>query len=82
MKLIASVEFLGFQRVITNTQSVDVPISETSRARDALEYIRRKYPELYLEDDVIITVNNEVASPDSILKANDIILFLPVIGGG
>lgn len=81
--MIASVEFLGLQRIITSTHSVDVPISATTRAKDALEYVRQRYPALYLEDDmIIIIVNNEVASPESILKANDTVLFLPIIGGG
>lgn len=81
--MIVSIEFMGMQRVVTKTQSIDIPITEKTRVNDALEYIRHRYPELYLDDEMtLITVNQEMASPDRILKANDTVLFLPIIGGG
>jgi len=82
-ELIASVEFLGTQRVVTETHRVDIPVSEKTSLKDALDYINQQYPSLGLDDNaVIITVNSEISSPGRILKANDIVLFLPVIGGG
>ena len=81
--MIASIEFLGMQRVVTKTNSIDMPITEKTRVNDALEYVRQKYPELHLDEGmVLITVNHEIASPDRILKANDTVSFLPFISGG
>jgi molybdopterin converting factor small subunit len=31
---------------------------------------------------VLITINHEMASPDTVLRANDTVSFLPHIGGG
>jgi molybdopterin converting factor small subunit len=82
-KMKASVEFLGTQRFVTKAHSLDIPISEKTRVNDALEYIRHRYPDLSLDEGmIVITVNQEVASLDRILKANDTVLFLPLIGGG
>lgn len=82
-KLVVSIEFLGMQRVITETDGIDMPITEKTRVNDALEYVRHRYPDLYLDDGmVLIAVNQEIASLDRVLKANDTISFLPFISGG
>ena len=71
------------QRVVTKTDSIDMPISEQTRVTDALEYVRDQYPDLPLDDGtVLITINQEMASPERVLRDNDTVLFLPHIGGG
>jgi len=81
--MVVSIEFLGMQRNVTKTNSIDMPITEKTRVNDALEYAKHKYPVLRLDEGmVIITVNHEIASLDRILKANDTISFLPFISGG
>jgi molybdopterin converting factor small subunit len=79
----ASIKFLGMQRVITNTDSLDMPINGNTKVKDALEHVRRQYPDLTLQDGmVLITVNYEVAGADRLLKDGDSISFLPLIAGG
>ena len=81
--MIVSIEFFGMQRAVTKTDSINMPISEQTRVTDALEYVRDRYPDLPLDDGtVLITINQEMASPERVLRANDNILFLPHIGGG
>jgi len=81
--MIALIEFLGMQRAITKTNSIDMPISKETKVNDALEYVRHRYPDLHLDEGMsLITVNHEIASLDRILKANDTVSFLPFIGGG
>jgi molybdopterin converting factor small subunit len=81
--MIASIEFLGMQRAVTKTNSIDMPITEKTRVNDALEYVRQKYPTLHLDERmVLITVNQEIVSLDRTLKANDTVSFLPFISGG
>lgn len=81
--MIASIKFLGMQRVITNTDSINMPINGNTRASDALQYVRQQYPALPLEEGmVLVTVNHEAASPDRILRDKDTISFLPLIAGG
>ena len=82
-KMIVSIEFLGMQRVVTNTGSIDMPITGKTRVNDALEYVRQQYPGLYLEEGMIfVAVNLEIASLDRILRDNDTVSFLPIIAGG
>jgi molybdopterin converting factor small subunit len=79
----ASIKFLGMQRTVTKTDSIDMPITEKTRVNDALEYVRQRYPELPLEEGmVLVTVNLEIATPDRILRDKDTISFLPLIAGG
>ena len=83
MKIVVSIKFLGMQRAVTKTDSIDMPITEKKRVTDALEYVRQRYPELPLDQEtLLITVNHEQASPDTMLKPNDTVSFLPAIGGG
>jgi len=81
--MVVSIEFFGMQRVVTKTDSIDMPITEKTSVNDALEHVRQQYPALYLDDGtILITVNQEIASLDRILRANDTISFLPFISGG
>jgi molybdopterin converting factor small subunit len=83
MKKVISIKFFGMQRAVTKVDSIDMPITEKARVADALEYVRHGYPELPLDQEtVLITVNQEQASLDTMLKPNDTVSFLPSIGGG
>jgi molybdopterin converting factor small subunit len=83
LKIVVSIKFLGMQRAVTKTDSIDMPITEKTRVTDALEYVRQRYPELPLDQEtLLITINHEQASPDTMLKPNDTVSFLPAIGGG
>ena len=81
--MVVSIKFLGMQRVIANTDSIDMPINGNTRVNDALQYVRQQYPALPLEEGMIlITINHEVAPLDRILRDKDTISFLPLIAGG
>jgi molybdopterin converting factor small subunit len=81
--MVVSIKFLGMQRVVTNTDSIDMPITGKTRVNDALEYVRQQYPALSLEEGmVLVAVNLEVASLDRILRDKDTVSFLPLIAGG
>jgi molybdopterin converting factor small subunit len=81
--MVVSIKFHGMQRVVTNTDSIDMPITEKTRVNDTLEYVKQQYPALHLEEGtVIVAVNLEIASLDRILQDNDTVSFLPNIAGG
>ena len=78
-----SIKFLGMQRIITNTDNLDMPINGDTKVEEALEYVRQRYPDLPLEEGmVLVTVNHEVAAMNKILSDKDTISFLPLIAGG
>jgi molybdopterin converting factor small subunit len=77
------VELFGVQRDIARTDKISIPVHEAAIVRDVIKYVRKNYPALSLDEhSVLATVNHELASLDKSLKANDIVCFLPPIGGG
>ena len=81
--MIVIIEFLGMQRTVTGADRIEMPVTARSRVDDALDYVRNKYPQLQLDEGmVLVTVNQEIAPRDQVLKPDDIISFLPFISGG
>ena len=81
--MVVSIDFCGMQRVVTQKNSIDMPLVEKTSVADALEFVRSQYPDLHLDVEmVLITVNQKTASLDRLLKANDTVSFLPPIAGG
>jgi molybdopterin converting factor small subunit len=81
--MLVSIELFGVQRDIAKTDKLNMPITERTVVRDAIEYVRNKYPALSLDKDaLLIAVNYELAPLDRLLRANDIICVIPFIGGG
>jgi molybdopterin converting factor small subunit len=81
--MVVFVELVGNQKDIAQSDKVSLIASGGMSVRDALERLRHKYPALPLDQDsLLITVNHEVASLDRPLKHNDLVCFLPHIGGG
>jgi molybdopterin converting factor small subunit len=53
------------------------------KASLAIEYVRHRFPALRLDDGMFfVTINQEEASLDRVLSANDTVSFLPHISGG
>ena len=81
--MVVSIKFMGTQQMITNTSSIDMPVSNHTTVKDALDFIKQRYPALPLENGALfITVNQEITPLDKVLSANDSITFIPAIGGG
>jgi molybdopterin converting factor small subunit len=81
--MVVSISFCGPQRVVTKTQSIDMPITGETKVTDALEYVRQRYPDLPLDDGMVLVVVNKKTAPlDRVLKPQDSITFLPPISGG
>jgi len=79
----ATIELLGYQRTTAEIGSVDFPTGDGQTVLDALNHIALLYPAMALDPDrVIFNINGERSPADSVLKAGDIIRFLPIIGGG
>jgi molybdopterin converting factor small subunit len=78
-----TVEFLGTQRAAAGVERVEIPITRKTTVNDVLDYVQRRYPQLQLEEwMVIVVVNQHIASRDQLLKAGDTISFLPFLAGG
>ena len=78
-----SVHFFGAQRTITNTRELQVNLKEGGRVNDVCLFLMDLYPDLPLnEEDILVTVNNKASGMNHILSPNDLITFLPHVGGG
>ncbi|MCG6981291.1 MAG: MoaD/ThiS family protein [Deltaproteobacteria bacterium] len=78
-----SVTFLGLQRARAQTDQIQVPLARETRVVDLLSYIRESYPHLpFLDDGVLVAVNNKLSSMERVLKNKDNVTFLPFLGGG
>lgn len=80
--MVVSVHLLGLHRKLARAGKVKIPISEETRVNDLLRYLKERFPELSLNDDFIISVNDRMSGPDQILKTDDNITIVPHIGGG
>ena len=81
--MLVSIELFGVHRDIAKIDKVNMPITEKTIVRDAIEYVANKYPALSIDkDSILITVNHELAPLDKLLRPNDMIYILPYIGGG
>ncbi len=81
--MVVSIDFFGMQRSLIRLDSIEVPVQEQTRVTDILAYVKKQYPDLPLDEDMIMaTVNQEAVSLDRVLKPNDSVSFLPHIGGG
>jgi molybdopterin converting factor small subunit len=81
--MVISIDFCGMQRSHTKTGSIEVKLSDSLRVTDVLKYLKERFPQLSLDEKFLLaTVNQEVATLDRELKANDKVAFLPHIGGG
>jgi|MudIll2142460700_1097286.scaffolds.fasta_scaffold693751_2 molybdopterin converting factor small subunit len=77
------IELVGNQKDVARSDKISLTASGGMSVRDALERLRQKYPDLLLDrDSCLITVNHEIASLDRALRHNDLVCFLPHIGGG
>ncbi len=82
-KMMVSVKFLGMQRIVTKKDSVNIPITGEMTVKDILELVKNLYPDLNLDEEMLfVTVNQEKASLDRLLMADDTVSFLPHISGG
>jgi molybdopterin converting factor small subunit len=78
-----SVSFMGLQRTLADTDTIQVTLEEGKRVSDVLDYVRCAYPELPFPDGaLLIVVNDRVAPLKKTLRSKDRVTFLPALGGG
>ena len=81
--MLITVHFHGLQREITKKDHVELRMEEASHVNDVLRLIKEMYPDLPLEENAVMaTVNNQVTTLNHTLGNEDIISFIPHIGGG
>ena len=83
MLMKVSVQFHGVHRAITRVNKIRFALTSNARVSDLLNHIQCTYPDLKLsQDDIMVSINNQVSTVNHHLKAEDTISFLPHVGGG
>lgn len=78
-----SVQFHGVHRAITRVNEVRFALASNARVSDLFKRIERTYPDLQLsQDDIMVSINDQVSTMNHSLNPEDKISFLPHIGGG
>ena len=81
--MVVSISFNGLQRRVTNTDQIQVAVSEKTRVTDVLRVVQKCYPDMPINSDaVLVMINSELSNLEQVLKDNDQICFIPHIGGG
>ena len=78
-----SIKLSGMQQVIAGTSTIEMPVTGYSTVADALEYVKKRFPNLSLDKhSMFIVIDHKIVPLDRALRADDTIEFLPAIGGG
>ena len=78
-----SVQFHGVHRAITRVNEIRFALASNARVSDLFRHIQRTYPDLQLsQDDIMVSINDQVSTMNHSLNPEDKISFLPHIGGG
>ena len=58
-------------------------LSSDARVSDLVTRIKGAYPDLHLsQDDFVVSINDQISSVNHPLHSDDMVAFLPHIGGG
>ena len=78
-----SVQFHGVHRAIARVNEIRLSLSSNARVSDLFKHIQCTYPDLQLsQDDIMVSINDQVSTMNPSLNPEDKISFLPHIGGG
>jgi len=81
-----TVRLFGQLKTLTNNQSeLGIALEGGKQVRDLLETLDRAYPqigELIQKRKVLVSVNQEIAHPDTNIKDGDEVALLPPFAGG
>ena len=81
--MVVTIELFGTHRIKAETEVLTMTIDSESVVADALDFVKSKHPDLHIDkESMLITVNRTVVPLNKHLKENDVIRFLPPIGGG
>lgn len=81
-----TVKLFGLLKTLTNNQSeLDIALPAARQVRDLIAALDSAYPqigELLHKRKVLVSVNQEIAHPDTNIKDGDEVALLPPFAGG
>jgi molybdopterin converting factor small subunit len=88
-----NVRFAGFYRTLAGKSSLDLNLPEGVTVEDAMatldEFLEGRLHEVFYPDsthdshpDLLVLVNTEIVSPNTVLQGGDVLAFVPPMAGG
>ncbi|UCE74895.1 MAG: molybdopterin converting factor subunit 1 [Methanomassiliicoccales archaeon] len=78
-----NVKFFASYKEALGKDELKIELDKDSTVSDLLKALRRDYPELgKLMETLVVSINLEYASHDSVLKEGDEVALLPPVSGG
>ena len=81
-----TIKLFGMVKMLAQYQNeLSLELPNGQKVKDLVEVLRRIHPdigELILNKKVLISVNQEIAHPDTVITATDEIALLPPFSGG
>lgn len=77
------VKFFASYREAVGKEEIEADIEENTDVNGLLEVLKKKHPEIgTLSETLIVSVNKEYATYDTILRNGDEVALLPPVSGG
>ena len=78
-----NIKFFASYKEALGREQIEVELEEDSTANDLLAMLRHDYPKLgNLMETLVVSINLEYASFDTVLKEGDEVALLPPVSGG
>ena len=80
-----TVRFFAMLKNKVGKEEVKIPLEKEITVEDLKETLRNRFPDIadyLIERRVLISVNQEFAAPDTVLKDGDEVAILPSFSGG
>ena len=76
-------KFFASYREAVGREEIEIDVQENSKISELLEVLKKTLPKIgSLSETLIISVNKEYASYDTILNEGDEVALLPPVSGG
>ncbi len=76
------ISFFGITKDIVGEKKLKIETTPCITAQNLVKLLILHYPDLSKISSLVLAVNNEYASEDLILSANDTIALIPPVSGG
>ncbi len=72
----------GISRDIVGSKSIQIDFEGEVRVKDLMNKMKENYPKFEELSSLLVAVNDEYASDDTVLSGNEEIALIPPVSGG
>ena len=80
--MVFEVLFFGISSDLVGEKNISFSLSQNSSVLYFIEQLQRQYPKLSQINSYAISVNENYATNETLLKENDVVALIPPVSGG